>query len=194
MKQHFAPIVIISGAVGSGKGTIVHALAHELNIAWVPTHTTRPMRRDDPTLSHRIFDTEATFLRHKERGEFIESVEIAGNHYGLLREDLEREIRSGHPALIEMDVNGGRIVDREYNNVLLLFITADEKWRRERVVHRGMDPSELAARLNDSRHEEKIAHEHYDYIIENVENNPQECIDAIKDIIRERFPEITEKE
>ena len=70
MHRH-PPLIIISGSIGSGKGTIVHALANELGLTWIPTHTTRTVRNDDHVLSRRIFETEATFMRHIAPDEFI---------------------------------------------------------------------------------------------------------------------------
>jgi guanylate kinase len=183
------PIIVISGAIGSGKGTIVHALVHELGLTWVPTHTTRPMRKDDAVISHRIFDTETNFLRHRDRGELIEWIELAGHYYGLLRHDLEQALNHNKPVIIELTIDGGIKVAKEYpNNTILLHITTDEKTRRERITHRNMNATEIEARMQEGRREDKQAREHCDYIIENIENYPEAAISAIKQILAETFP------
>ncbi len=194
MVKHHPPIVVISGPIGSGKGTIIHALVHELDLHWVPTHTTRAMRRDDDALSHRVFDTETNFARHLARGEFIESVEKGGHHYGLLRADLEKELHMNHPVIIDIDVAGGMKVAQEFPETFLIFIMTDEKVRRSRVLHRGMDSQELERRMKEAAHEEKLAHQNYHYLVENIEDHPEEAIDTIKRLIIERFPSLGEGE
>jgi guanylate kinase len=181
------PIIIISGAIGSGKGTILHALVRELPLTWAPTHTTRPVRRDDTALSHRIFDTDTNFVRSMSRGEFIESVEIAGHRYGVLRSDLEKELRLNHPVVLEVSVDGGLEIKRHYPNTLLLFLLSPQKERSSRIVDRKQDSQEIAKRMKDATQEEKIAKAHYDYLIENIEGHPEEAIEAIKDIINDTF-------
>lgn len=184
------PIIVISGAIGSGKGTIIHALIHELTLTWVPTHTTRTMRRDDAVLGNRIFDTEATFQRYIERNAFIEYDEIGDHSYGLLRDDLEKATKSGHAAILELSVHGGLALAQVYPHVLLIFVTAPESSRRERIAHRHMEPAELKLRFTESAEEEKEAHEHYDYIVENTDHRPDLAIRDIKELILEHFPEI----
>src|SRR6266511_1391237 len=120
--DQYPPIIVISGAIGSGKGTVIHALVRELKIIWVPTHTTRPIRRDDAVLSHRIFDTETNFIRALSRGEFVEATEVAGHRYGLLRSDLEKELRLHHPVVVEVTAEGGLEVARQYPNSLSFFL------------------------------------------------------------------------
>lgn len=187
--QHQPPLVIISGAIGSGKGTIVHALAHELDLAWIPTHTTRTVRNDDNALSKRMFDTETTFMRHVARNEFIEMVKIAEHHYGLLRSDLDQAFAHKKPAIVELNVDGAIKVSKLYPNSILIFIQAEEKHRRERIKHRNMSSTEIDDRMHQSAHEEKIAHHEYDFLIENKEDHPEITIDAVKEIIIKRFPE-----
>lgn len=188
--HHHPPLVIISGAIGSGKGTIVHALAHELDLAWIPTHTTRAMRNDDNALSKRVFDTEATFMRHVARNEFIEMVKIADHYYGLLRPDLEQAFAHKRPAIVELNVDGAIKVSKLYPNSILIFIQADQKSRTERISHRNMDKDEIKKRMSDSAKEEAIAHKEYDFLIENREDHPEVAIDAVKEIIIKHFPEL----
>lgn len=191
MKGDKIPIIIISGAIGSGKGTIIHALTHELDFVWVPTHTTRIMRRDDPSLSRRIFDSESTFLRHLARGEFLETVEKGGNRYGLLRADLEKEVKQGRPVVMELTVEGGQAVEREYPNTLLIFLFTSEKIRRERTAHRSQNRQESELRMQEAAQEERIARKSYHYLIENREHHPEEAIETVKRIAIERFPSLS---
>jgi guanylate kinase len=178
------PIIIISGATGSGKGTVLHALEKEMAMVWVPTHTTRPVRQDDSVLSHRIFDTETNFIRYLSRGEFVEATELAGYRYGLLRADLEKQLRVDKPVILEVSVEGGLEIERQYPNTLLCFLTAPEKERLARIKSRGDDTQEIDQRLEDDKHEEKLAHDHYHYMIENPHDHPEQAIEAVKELIQ----------
>lgn len=190
MAHAHPPLIIISGSIGSGKGTIVHALVHELDLAWIPTHTTRPMRNDDNVLSRRIFDTETNFMRHVARHEFVNMEQIAGHYYGLLREDLEKVFHQGRPAIVEMSVNGGIQLTKHYPHSILLFIQADEASRRERIKKRHMERSELETRMKASHKEEVEAKKAYDFLVENREDHPEAAIDAAKELVLQAFPNL----
>lgn len=185
--HHTAPILVISGSIGSGKGTIVHALCHELDLHWIKTHTTRPMRKDDTVLSRRVYDTEDTFARHEARGEFFEFIELHDHRYGVLKTDIHEAMHQNRAAIIEMNVDGGVKLAKEYPNAFLVFLTAPEQTRRERIFHRAMGEDDIEDRMKEARREEKIAKKEYHYLVENVEDHPQEAIEAIKSLLKERF-------
>ncbi len=188
------PIVIICGPIGSGKGTIIHALHHELGLQWVPTHTTRPHRQDDSILSQRVYDTETNFLRAQARGEFIETVHLdSGYYYGLLRSDLEHELNHNRPVVIEMTIDGAAKVAKIYPHTLILFVQASEKYRRDWVRQRNMPAKEIEARMKDAKREEKLASKEANFIVENMVGHPEEAIEAIKKIIVEHFPELAKE-
>ncbi len=172
----------------------MHALASELPLAWVSTHTTRPIRRDDSLLSHHIFDTETTFQRLIERNAFIEYDQVANHSYGLLREDLEQALKTSKGAIMELSVSGGVAVNKIYPDALLIFVTAPATSIKERVAHRNMDPNEQKQRIAESEAEHKLAQEHYDYIVENPDHLPHMAIHDIRDLILEHFPELDTSE
>lgn len=190
-QAHHPPIIIISGAMGSGKGTIVHALANELDLTWVKTHTTRPMRHDDSVISKRVFDTEVNFLRNLDRGEILIPAKVAGHYYGLSKNDLEHELRLNHPVILEITVDGGIELAKLYPNCVLIFIQTDTETSLKRVEHRNMKESEIDQRLNEAKQEEVLAKKHYDFLVENVEGAPGEAIETIKDLIHQKFPQIS---
>lgn len=184
------PLIVISGPIGSGKGTIVHALVCELDLTWVPTHTTRAARRDDFVLSRRIFDSAATFSRRLARDEFIETTKIAGHYFGLAKADIESAGCHGRAAIVELTVAGGAKVARLFPRSLLLFIQSPRASRIKRIQNRDMNQREIASRLRQSAAEERLAQKKYDYLIENRDNHPEAAIDAVKKIIVERFSEL----
>lgn len=184
------PIIVISGSMGSGKGTVVHALVHELGLKWIPTHTTRPMRHDDKVISHRIFDTEVNFLRHLDRGEILVPTKVAGHYYGLLKSDLEHELNHHHPVVLEITVDGGVELAKHYPSCMLFFIHTSKEAMLQRTAHRHMDEEDRQQRLRDADEEEALAKACYDYLIENVEGHPEEAIETIKHFIMEAYPEI----
>ncbi len=187
-----APVIIISGGMGSGKGTVVHALEKELGLTWIKTHTTRPMRHDDAVISHRVFDTEVNFLRHLDRGEVLVPTKLAGHYYGLFKEDLDHELRQNKPIILEITVDGGVELAKLYPHSILIFITADPKDVLKRIAHRHMEKTEIKERLALTQKEEKLAKKHYDYLIENVQGAPGATIESIKELIVEKFPELTQ--
>lgn len=179
--------------MGSGKGTIVHALEKELGLTWVKSHTTRPMRHDDSVISNRVFDTEVNFLRHLDRGEVLVPTKINGDYYGLFKSDLEHELRHNKPVILEITVDGGVELAELYPNSLLIFITVDPKDVLKRIGHRHMENGDIKERMALTQKEEKLAQKHYDYLVENPQGAPGVAIETIKEIILERFPEISQE-
>lgn len=194
MKVHNeAPLIVISGAVGSGKGTILYALTNELELNWIPTATTRPPRSDDGDLSRRHFLTDEIFDRHLARGDFFESVHRASARYGTLKRDLDHAVAQNKPMVIEVGVEGGIALMDHYVNTLTIFICSDDKEREARIRKRHMDPRVAKDRLAEAKKEEAIARRRYDYIVMNMNEHPEDAVESVKELILKHYPQIATK-
>jgi guanylate kinase len=90
--------------------------------------------------------------------------------------------------IMELTVEGGMAVAREYPQTLLIFLFTDEKTRMNRIGHRAQNKHEVELRMQEAKEEEKLAKRHYDFLVENIEDHPEEAIETVKEIIFERFP------
>jgi guanylate kinase len=115
------------------------------------------------------FVDEAEFDRMVAAGELLEHAEFAGNKYGTPREPVERRIRTGLPALLEIDLAGARQVKRSMPDALLVFLEPpswDELVRR--LTGRGTETPEVVERRLAVAKEELAAADEFDVTLVNT--------------------------
>jgi len=122
-----------------------------------------------------------------EAGQFIEHAQVFGRHlYGTPRGPVEEALGAGGLVILEIDVQGGLQVRRNFPAAFLVFIDApneDELLRRLRA--RGRDDEEaIQRRFAEAAGERRLARESgaYDAFIVN-ETLEQACDDAC-DLVR----------
>ncbi len=135
---------VITGPSGVGKGTLIERLLErvprlELSIS----ATTREPRPGEADGREYHFLSPEEFRRRVEAGEFLEHASYSGNHYGTLREEVERRLREGRSVVLEIEVQGARQVRDAMPEAILIFIAPpDESVLRERLEGRGTDSQE----------------------------------------------------
>ena len=82
-------LVVLSGPSGVGKDAALAEL-RKLDRPWrfVVTATTRPSRPGERDGFDYIFLDESTFLRMKDRDEFVECAQVYGRWYGVPRSQV----------------------------------------------------------------------------------------------------------
>ena len=76
-------LFIVSAPSGAGKTSLVDALVSENSRLCVSvSHTTRPKRPKEQDGINYHFIEKARFLSMLEAGDFLESAEVYGHHYG----------------------------------------------------------------------------------------------------------------
>jgi guanylate kinase len=108
--------------------------------------TTREPRPGEVDGRDYHFLTPEEFEARVERGEFIEHATYAGNRYGTLRSELERPARA---VVLEIDLQGARIVRRELPDAMRVFIAPPSlEALRARLEARGADsPRQIGDRM-----------------------------------------------
>jgi guanylate kinase len=166
-------LFIVSSPSGGGKTSLVRALLEvEPEVRLSVSYTTRPARPGEVDGRDYHFVTPAEFKRMLEAGEFLESAEIYGNHYGTSQKWIERERESGHDVLLEIDWQGAQQVRRLLRPAVSIFVLPPSPEVLEsRLKGRGQDSAEVVKkRLAAARDE--ISHvSEYDYVIINDDFN-----------------------
>ncbi len=175
-------LVVMSGVSGVGKNTIIRRLMDEYsNMHFFKSATTRPIR---PGEDIYISLTEEEFLAAKERGEFFETVEAHGYHYGTFKKDLQRFIDEPQNIFIkDIEVLGNREFRKFLKGkakVLSIFLEAPDDVLFDRLVKRGESEERARVRISRSKMEREYKKD-YDLIIENLD------IEKTLSMIRERF-------
>ena len=115
-------LIVLSGPSGVGKGTIAKLLVDRNDdIALSISCTTRSPRPQEKDGREYFFITKDEFLNKAREGGFLEYSEHFGNYYGTPKDFVLKALRSKH-VLLEIDVNGGLEVKKNFPNALLIMV------------------------------------------------------------------------
>jgi guanylate kinase len=161
-----AEVLVITGPSGVGKGTLIRLLLDRFpRMALSVSATTRAPRLGEQEGLDYHFLSPEEFQRRIDAGEFLEWAEYAGNRYGTLRSELERD---AHPLVLEIELQGARQVRERVPEAVSVFIAPpSEEALRTRLVGRGSDgPEQIERRLAVAR-EEMAAESEFDHVVVN---------------------------
>ena len=115
-------LIVISGASGVGKGTVMKAMMEKRkDLFFSVSATTRPPRPGEVDGKDYYFVTRQDFEELIRQGEMLEYDEHAKNYYGTPRSQVEQKQKRGH-VLLDIEPNGARNVKNNYPEALLIFI------------------------------------------------------------------------
>src|SRR4051812_3439887 len=163
-------LVVISGASGSGKSTIVSGLLARQDIrarVSVSATTRRPRPGEVPDVSYYFLPRER-FEADRAAGAFLETAEVHGHLYGTPAGPVQDALADGVCVLLVIDVQGAMTVRERVPDALLIFIQAPSPDLLEaRLRARGTDDeATIRRRLNNARGELALS-DRYDYQIVN---------------------------
>jgi len=137
-----ARLLVISGASGSGKSTVVKHLAEDARVRpFVSVSaTTRTARTGETHGREYLFLSREEFENLIRDGQFLEWAEVHGNLYGTPAGPVLDQVNDGRLAILEIDVQGARQVKARVPNALFAFIHAPSiKELESRLRGRGTD-------------------------------------------------------
>lgn len=177
-------LFIVSAPSGAGKTSLVEALlAADPQIRKSVSYTTRAPRPGEVEGREYHFVTSAEFERRLERGEFLESAQVHGNHYGTSRQWVAAETQKGRDILLEIDWQGAAQVRKLVAGVISIFILPPSLAALEdRLEKRAQDSAEIIAqRLANARGEiARVAEFEYVIINEDFIRATQDLISIIR--------------
>ena len=161
-----AKTLVITGPSGVGKGTLIRLLLDRFPaLALSVSATTRKPRPGEEDGVDYHFLSRDEFDRRIDAGEFLEWAEYAGNRYGTLRSELERDV---DVLVLEIEVQGARQVRERVPDAISVFIAPpSEEALRTRLVGRGSDdPEQIEKRLAVAEEEMKAVDD-FDHVVVN---------------------------
>ncbi|MCC6830796.1 MAG: guanylate kinase [Thermoleophilia bacterium] len=162
-------VIIVSGPSGAGKGTLIERILGRMpHVCVAVSATTRGMRPGEVDGEDYHFLTRDEFARRVDAGDFLEHVTYAGNRYGTLRSEVERQLAAGRSVVLEIELRGARAVRQRLPEAVSVFIeppSLEELVRRLRNRNTEAD-ADIAARLAESRVELQ-AMEEFDHKVLN---------------------------
>lgn len=175
-------LIVISGASGVGKGTVVKAMmAQRQDLFFSVSATTRPPRPGEVDGRDYYFVTRETFEAMIARGEMLEYDEHAKNYYGTPKAQVEEKQKKGH-VLLDIEPNGARNVKNNYPEAVLIFIMPPSVEELERRLRGRNDTPEdqIAIRMERAKWE-MDQRSWYDRVV--VNDNAERCAREILKII-----------
>ena len=144
-------------------------LAADDEIDMSVSYTTRPPRAGETDGVDYSFVGENTFLRMKKDGEFLESAEVFGNHYGTPKAPVMAAIEAGRDILFDIDWQGAQqLAEVARGDLVTVFILPPSRDTLEqRLKGRAQDSDEVVAKRMAQADSEISHYAEYGYVIVN---------------------------
>jgi guanylate kinase len=160
---------VLSSPSGAGKTTLSRLLIERsAGLKTSVSATTRPMRPGEVDGRDYHFVDKARFMGMLERGEFLESAEVHGNHYATSQSWIRTQRAAGHDILLEIDWQGAQQVRQVFADTIGIFILPPSIAELERRMRlRGQDSDEVIRRRLAAAADEMSHAAEFDYVIIN---------------------------
>ncbi|WP_405710721.1 guanylate kinase [Streptomyces sp. NBC_00046] len=171
-------LTVLSGPSGVGKSTVVAHMRKVHPEVWLSVSaTTRKPRPGERNGVHYFFVDNEEFDKLIANGELLEWAEFAGNRYGTPRRAVLDRLEAGEPVLLEIDLQGARLVRQSMPDAQLVFL-APPSWEElvRRLTGRGTEAPEVIERRLAAAKIELAAESEFDTTLVNT---------SVEDVARE---------
>ncbi|QYA93052.1 guanylate kinase [Streptomyces anulatus] len=171
-------LTVLSGPSGVGKSTVVAHMRTVHPEVWLSVSaTTRKPRPGERNGVHYFFVDNEEFDKLVANGELLEWAEFAGNRYGTPRRAVLDRLEAGEPVLLEIDLQGARLVRQSMSDARLVFL-APPSWDElvRRLTGRGTEAPEVIERRLAAAKIELAAEAEFDTTLVNT---------SVEDVARE---------
>lgn len=177
-------LFIVSAPSGVGKSTIIGRITASCpGVRFSVSCTTRPVRSGEVAGKDYHFLSMEEFLKGIGSGRFLEWAEVHGHLYGTDGRFVEECLKAGDDVLLDIDVQGARLVRCAYPSAQTIFIMPPSmEVLEERLRNRATEGEEqLAIRIAAARRE-ILESPWYDYIV--INDDLQEAVEDLRAILR----------
>ncbi|HET7364932.1 MAG TPA: guanylate kinase [Burkholderiales bacterium] len=164
-------LFVITAPSGAGKTSLIEAvMKDDPSLKISVSYTTRKPRPGENDGVDYHFVDQKTFRRMQERGEFLETAQVHGNHYGTAKKVILDAVAKGEDLILEIDWQGAQQVRRLYPNAVGIFIVPPSVEELERRMRARAQDSDAVIRRRLANAREELAHAgEFKYAIINKE-------------------------
>ena len=175
-------LIVISGASGVGKGTVLGKMMEKRSdLAFSVSATTRPSRPNEVDGVHYYFVSKEQFEDMIARGRMLEYSAHNANYYGTPRDQSEEKMEKGH-VLLDIEPNGAGQVKKAAPDAHLFFIMPPSVEELERRLRgRGDTPEDQIQMRLERAVWEMEQRQWYDHVV--VNDDADRCANEILNII-----------
>ena len=161
-------LFVISGPSGVGKGTIAKKIVERNGrVKLCVSCTTRPPRRGEVNGKDYFFITKEAFENKISENGFLEYSNHFDNYYGTPKDFVDEKLKT-NDVLLEIDVNGGLAVKKNFPKAVLIMVlppSLDEVKRR--LEKRHTESEEMILKRMERISYEISKKNLYDYTVVN---------------------------
>lgn len=192
--MNLGKLFIITAPSGAGKTTLVHELAsQDKNLSVSVSHTTRPARAGEENGVNYHFIEKSEFTTRLSEGDFLESAEVYGYHYGTSQLWVSEQLNKGLDVILEIDWQGAQQIRKLYPDTCSIFILPPSiEALTERLTERAQDDSET---IDNRMQQAKGVMEHVaeaNFVV--VNDDFQTALQDIRAIIRSQRLMVTSQQ
>ena len=162
-------LIVISGASGTGKGTVCkELLTREAGIAYSVSATSRTPRAGEQDGREYYFRTREEFEQMIAAGAFLEYADVYGNYYGTPLAPIEERRAAGEDILLEIDTQGAlNVMERCPDGTFIFLLPPSLEELQRRITGRGTETEESIARRLAAARDEILLGKRYRYAVLN---------------------------
>lgn len=177
-------LFVISAPSGVGKSTLIRNILAECpRLKFSVSCTTRTPRSGEVAGKDYVFLSKEEFLNGIDSGRFLEWARVHGEYYGTDLNPIEKWLKSGNDVLLDIDVQGARLVRCAYPIAQTIFVLPPSlNVLEERLRNRATESEEQLAIRFEAALRELLEAPWYDYVV--VNNDLQEATSDLKAILR----------
>ena len=192
--MNLGKLFIITAPSGAGKTTLVHALvSQDKKLCVSISHTTRPARVGEENGVNYHFIEKSEFTTRLSEGDFLESAEVYGYHYGTSKLWVSEQLNKGLDVILEIDWQGAQQIRKLYPDTCSIFILPPSiEALTERLTERAQDDSET---IDNRMQQAQGVMEHVaeaNFVV--VNDDFQAALQDIRAIIRSQRLEVTSQQ
>jgi guanylate kinase len=162
-------IFILTGTSGSGRKTVARMTCERLGWTPVLSCTTRTPRNQGMPDGDYHYISREQFAEWEQDGQFLQTVEIEKNKYGILRRELESAMRESGKVYLVLNREGAETFKQLYGDrAVRIFIYVDKQTVRERLESKGIRFEVIESYL-DSYSDEVTYRKKCEHVYENVD-------------------------